>query len=744
MAVGLGPRQTVYSAAVPDSDSSVSSLALFATTAKAMEPLLHTELTELGAAAVKSTRAGVRFEGDLRLAYRVCLWSRLASRVLLRIAQFNADTVEALYSGVHAIDWSEHLTPAQTFAVDFTAVQSNFTHAQYAALKAKDAIVDRLREQFGSRPSVDVEHPDVRINIHAQRGELSVYIDLSGDSLHRRGYRAEGVLAPLKENLAAAILMRADWPQRARNGDALVDPMCGSGTLVIEAALMAADIAPGLARKYYGFFGWRGHDAALWQDLRAEALTRRETGLNNLPPIRGYDVDAAAIRAALANIERANLRGHVHVERRDLATCPPPLHTTRGLVVVNPPYGQRLGAKSELATLYGQLGTHIKECYTGWRAAVFIADVELGKALGIHATRMHRLYNGALECTLLHFDIETAAFYTEHRSARAVQRAQELAQSPGSAMFANRLRKNLKALKTWIRDTGIDCYRVYDADMPEYAVAIDLYHGDRRYVHVQEYEAPRTVDEDKARTRLREILAALPAVLEVTPDQIFLKTRRRQRGGGQYEKLGTQGAFIEVRESPARFLVNLSDYLDTGLFLDHRATRAWIGAHAKGARFLNLFCYTATATVHAVLGGATRSTSVDLSKTYLEWARRNFELNGIAGGAHELIHADVRAWLEQAPAREYDLIFLDPPTFSSSKRMDGTLDIQRDHVPLIRAALRLLRADGQLVFSTNHQRFKFDAAALTDLAIADMSAETIPRDFARNPHIHRCWIVRPR
>jgi 23S rRNA (guanine2445-N2)-methyltransferase / 23S rRNA (guanine2069-N7)-methyltransferase len=737
-----------------------SSLRLFASAPRGIEPLLADELRALGAEDVKETRAGVTFSGDLTLAYRVCLWSRVANRVLLPLAQFPAATPEALYAGVRSIDWAEHLDQNGTLAVDFNAYRSAITHTHYGALKVKDAIVDQFRERTGVRPSVATDEPDVRINVYVHADVASLSIDLSGESLHRRGYRADTVTAPLKENLAAAILVRAGWPAIARAGGALVDLMCGSGTLPIEAALMASDSAPGLERTYYGFLRWRGHDAAIWEALLAEARARRATGIKNLPPIRGYDSDPAAVRAALVNVERAGLSGRVHIERRYLADCRSEHVEHAGLVVVNPPYGERLGAESELPGLYRELGNVLKRCYEGWRAAVFTGNPELGKVMGLRAHKMHVLYNGAIECKLLHFEVVAKQFVIERASThgdvpvpRDTGSGKQPAErpllqgpavlTPGAEMFANRLRKNLKQLGKWAERENICCYRLYDADMPEYALAIDLYQGAAHWAHVQEYAAPKSIDPDKASERLQEALSAIPGVLGIPVEQIFLKVRQRQKGSAQYERLAERGEFHEVQEDSLKLLVNFTDYLDTGLFLDHRLTRRMLREQAKDKRFLNLFGYTGAATVHAAVG-ARATTTVDMSRTYLDWARRNLALNGFEGQQHEIIQADVLVWLEEEAERRYELIFLDPPTFSTSKRMQDTLDIQRDHVALIRAAARLLSPGGTLIFSTNFRRFRLEREGLAEFAVEDISRATIPKDFARNPRIHQCFkLTRP-
>lgn len=700
-----------------------------------MESLLAEELRALGAEGVRETRAGAAFSGDLATAYRVCLWSRLASRVLLPLLEFAAPSPDALYQGARALSWGEHLGPEQTFAIDAAVSASAITHSHFAALKVKDALVDRLRATCGRRPSVDVAEPQLRFNLYLHRDRATLSLDLSGDSLHRRGYRARGVEAPLKENLAAAVLLRAGWPALAAEGAPLVDPLCGSGTLPIEAALMAGAIAPGLLRPRFGFTAWRGHDPSAWDALAAEARERRAAGLTRLPPIHGCDRDAAAIAAARRNLAQAGLAGRVTFEVRALADCAPSA-AAPGLVAANPPYGERLGSADTLTPLYAELGNTLKRCYPGWRAAVLTANPELGKQLGLRARRLHTLYNGALACKLLHFEIAPQWYAREPATPGSTARALPLPEP-----FVNRLRKNWRHWRRWAARAQVHAYRVYDADVREYNLAIDVYEGAARWVHVQEYQAPASVDARAAERRLEQALAAVPEVLETSRENVFLKVRRRQKGGRQYPRLAEGGRLYEIREGPCRLLVNFTDYLDTGLFLDHRPTRALLGRLARGRRFLNLFGYTGSASVYAALGGARSTTTVDLSRTYLDWAQRNFRLNGLTPGAHELVQADVLEWLERDAERRYGVIFLDPPTFSRSKRMTGDLDVQRDHVRLIHAGARLLEPDGTLVFSTNFRGFALDRAALARLRIEDITRATIPPDFARDPQVHACFRI---
>lgn len=716
----------------------MSSLRFFANAPRHMEPLLAEELRALGVANVSETRGGVHFEDTLATAYRVCLWSRIANRVLLELARFPAETPEALYAGVQAIDWSAHFDVAQTFAVNAITARSQIDHSQFAALKAKDAVVDQFRDRCGERPSVDTLRPQIGISVYLYRDQATVGLDLAGDSLHRRGYREEGASAPLKENLAAAILLRAGWPAIAANGGTLIDPMCGSGTLPIEAALMAADCAPGLTRPHWGFSAWKQHDPAAWADLVEEAQRRRAAGLERLPSIRGYDRDPRALEAARHNLERAGLTGRIIFERAELADCAPLPADRPGLFVVNPPYGERLGEDSELPGLYADIGRVLRERFSGWQAAVFTGNPDLAGNIGIRFRKTNTFFNGPIECRLYSYEVSEANL--SRRLPRAVPPEER---SENAQALANRLVKNAKHLARWLKREDVHCYRLYDADIPEYALAIDVYEGEKRWVHAQEYQAPKTVDEQKARLRLREAIGVILEVLAIPEEQLFLKLRQRQKGRAQYEKLAENRHFHEVQEGPCRLLVNFEDYLDTGLFLDHRITRQRIGELAAGKRFLNLFAYTGATTVHAARGGAAATTTVDMSKTYLAWAERNLRLNGFSGPAHEFVQANCLEWIRHNPyRREFDLIFLDPPSFSTSKRMEGTFDVQRDHVALITDTMKLLAEDGTLVFSNNLRRFRLDQAALADFVIEDITRATLPPDFARNPKIHHCWTIR--
>ena len=742
-----------------------------------METILTDELRTFGINNIKATMAGVAFQGDLETAYRACLWSRTANRILLVLSSFEVKTQEDLYNGVQQINWFEHINPEDTFAVSFSAKNSqaiNNTH--FGALKVKDAIVDQMRDTFQKRPSIDTERPNIRINVYLQGEQAQLSLDLSGESLHRRGYRDVNIRAPMKENLAAAMLLRCGWPEIAKHKGTLIDPMCGSGTLLLEAGMIAADYAPGLLRDYFGFIGWKKHDAECWKKLRMEALQRRKTGMDTLPIIVGFDQNKQTVKTALAHIANAGLQNKIHVERRDIEDAEPAESWKTGLLICNPPYGERLGDEQETAELYKKFGESLKAHFLGWKAAMIISNPELGFRLGIRSQKPITLFNGALECKLLRLNIEESNFFIpkarnqEERITKVL--AINTAKQPenefktridlqsenepnevsedkndervGAVDFANRLKKNFKKLSKWAKQNAITCYRIYDADLPEYAAAIDIYAGEQTWINVQEYEPPKTIDQHKADQRLAGLLSEIPQVLGVDNAQVFLKIRKKQRSTDQYEKHDDQGRFHIIEEGGCKLLVNFEDYLDTGLFLDHRPIRKLIQQQANNKRFLNLFAYTGSATVHAAMGGAKSTTTVDMSNTYIEWAKKNMALNKNAG-EHEFIQADCLDWLNteanEADRKQYDLIFLDPPTFSNSKRMDDVFDIQNDHVQLIKNATALLADNGVLYFSTNFRRFKMELSALSDLSIEDISASTIPEDFLRNPRIHYCWKI---
>nr|HDI2181615.1 bifunctional 23S rRNA (guanine(2069)-N(7))-methyltransferase RlmK/23S rRNA (guanine(2445)-N(2))-methyltransferase RlmL [Klebsiella pneumoniae] len=695
---------------------------LFASTARGLEELLKTELEGLGATDCQVVQGGVHFQGDTRLLYQSLMWSRLASRIMLPLGECRVYSDLDLYLGVQAIPWTEMFNPGATFAVHFSGLNDEIRNSQYGALKVKDAIVDSFTRKNLPRPNVDRESPDLRINVWLNKETAHISLDLSGEGLHLRGYRDGTGMAPIKENLAAAIVMRSGWVL----GTPLLDPMCGSGTLLIEAAMLATDRAPGLHRGHWGFGGWAQHDDGIWKEVKAEAQTRARQGLAAYESrFYGSDVDARVIERARRNARRAGIGELIDFDVKDVAQLNNPLPKgPYGTVISNPPYGERLESEPALIALHSLLGRIMKSQFGGWNLSVFSASPELLSCLQLRADKQFKAKNGPLDCVQKNYHL------AESEGGKPAMLAED---------FANRLRKNLKKFEKWARQEGIECYRLYDADLPEYNVAIDRYAD---WVVVQEYAPPKTVDAHKARQRLFDIIAATIAVLDMAPNKLVLKTRERQKGKNQYQKMAEKGDFIEVQEYNARLWVNLTDYLDTGLFLDHRIARRMLGQMSKGKDFLNLFSYTGSASVHAGLGGARSTTTVDMSRTYLEWAERNLRLNGLTGRAHRLMQADVLGWLRES-TEQFDLIFIDPPTFSNSKRMEDAFDVQRDHIRLMTDLKRLLRKGGTIMFSNNKRGFRMDHDGLAALGLKaqEISQKTLSQDFARNRQIHNCWLI---
>ena len=709
---------------------------LFATTARGFEELLKSELTELGAQDAKVAQGGVHYWADDETLYRTLLWSRLSSRILLPIVQAKVFSDLDLYSAVVGVNWLDYFDEKVHFFVDFNGTNQEIRHTQFGAMRVKDGIVDYFERHGRARPNVDKEQPDIRIHAYLNRDDVVLSLDLSGDALHMRGYREDTGKAPLRETLAAAIVLRSGW----QKGTPLVDPMCGSGTLLIEAAQMEAQIAPQLYRLHWGFDFWQGHNQAAWEKVKEEALAlaEGEKQRENSPHFYGFDLDHRVLQKAKQNAKNAGVAHLMQWQQGDVAAIKNPSPNVAGTVICNPPYGERLGTTPALIALYSVFGQRLKQQFAGWNASIFSGEPSLLDCLRLRSHRQFKAKNGPLDCVQKNYQI------AERTEQSAVENALEFDRTssvtPEVAVdFANRLQKNIKKIEKWAKQQGLDAYRLYDADLPEYNLAVDRYAD---HIVVQEYAAPKNIDENKARQRLLDAVNATLNVTSIETNKLILKVRQKQKGTNQYEKLANKGEYFYVNEYGAKLWVNLTDYLDTGLFLDHRLTRKMLGEMSQGKDFLNLFAYTGSATVHAALGKAKSTTTVDMSNTYLNWAEQNLLLNDIEGKQHKLIQADCLQWLEKCD-RQFDLIFVDPPTFSNSKRMEDSWDVQRDHIKLMTNLKRILRPNGTIVFSNNKRGFKMDFAKLEELGLSavEISHKTLPLDFERNKQIHNCWLV---
>lgn len=739
---------------------------------RGLEYLLEDEVKSLGLDVTKITPNGVYGKSSLTVLYTLCLWSRLANRVHLILYSGDAHTVEDIYRLSYEFAWQKVFQADKTIAVEFHGTSAIIRNSMFGGQIIKDAIVDYFRDKFGTRPMVDPKQPQIFIHAYLSKGRVEVSLDLAGYSLHQRGYRLESGKAPLKENVAAAMLMRANWPSLVASGCGLYDPFCGSGTIVIEAAMMALNIAPGLLRNDQLFVNWLQHDVSIWSRLRDDAqknirknnrllrkldaesdlggetehraevytqvhedsstvLTKQISSAVEFPKksiikLYGSDRSHKAIISAKENAERAQVSEWITWSVHDLESSVVEKISDKGLMICNPPYGERLDDEEKLLRLYKQIGIVLHKNFINWHAAIITSNATLARAIGLKSDKQYTIYNGALKCKLYCFQVTNE---NELRSGEYVYRPEKNAE-----MFANRLRKNLLHLSKWAKRSAISCYRVYDADLPEYAFAIDIYNN---YAVLQEYVAPISIPAAIAEKRSQDVIYLTREVLQIPKNNIIVKQRRRQKGESQYKKLATDNEYLIVSEGDAKLKVNLVDYLDTGLFLDHRLLRLKFAKLNSGAKFLNCFCYTGVASVHAALAGAI-TTNIDLSNTYLNWAQDNFKLNNIKLAKHKFVQANCLEWLDLSKEK-FDVIFLDPPSFSNSKRMSTTLDIQRDHEMLINSAMSLLVSDGKLYFSTNLRQFKLSSNISQKYSVTNINKKTIDLDFRRNPKIHHCY-----
>ena len=462
--------------------------------------------------------------------------------------------------------------------------------------------------------------------------------------------------------------------------------------------------------------------------------------MKNRPHFYGFDLDHRVLQKARKNAQNAGVAQLIVFQQGDVSSLKNPSPEQQGTVICNPPYGERLGTTPALIALYSVFGQRLKQQFAGWNVSVFSSEEGLLDCLRLRSHRQFKAKNGPLDCVQKNYQISDRTLSQQNESS-AVENSVIFQQNiEVAADFANRLQKNIKKIEKWAKQQGLDAYRLYDADLPEYNLAVDRYAD---HIVVQEYAAPKNIDENKARQRLLDAVSAILSVTGVETNKLILKVREKQKGANQYEKLANKGEYFYVNEYGAKLWVNLTDYLDTGLFLDHRLTRRMLGEMAKDKDFLNLFAYTGSATVHAALGGAKSTTTVDMSNTYLNWAEQNLILNDIEGKQHKLIQADCLQWLERCE-REFDLIFVDPPTFSNSKRMEDSWDVQRDHIKLLANLKRILRPQGTIIFSNNKRGFKMDFTALEQIGLTavEISAKTLPLDFERNQRIHNCWLLK--
>lgn len=729
---------------------------------------------------IEQKHGGAEFTGTFSDGLKICLWSRVAGKVLLALEDFNPKDEQEIYERAKRIKWSDFFSYEKTIAVDTTVLSKNFTNASYLSLLVKDGISDHFRSISGNRPTVDKKDTDIRINLFISKDNATLSLDISGGSLHQRGYRRKGAIAPLKENLAAALLERAGWTatrccvqpsgkdaakegwsatgsgacvqhndrdvvkeccdqSNSDNKPAFVDPMCGSGTFLIEAAMIASNTAPGMLRKNFSFQHLKQFKNEEWKKLLDEAAAKRN--LENLSPVRifGFDIDEEAVKITKGNIKVAGFSSFINVEKCDIADIEKHLekNLAPGLIAINLPYGKRIGEDENLEELYHLAGEKIKENFEGFKVIALSGDEELSRSLGMKPLQVNTVYNGTIKSVSAIFSIDSR--YRDKESRNENNKRETPVSIYFSEMLANRLKKNIKALKKWRIKENITCYRIYDADIPEYSASIDIYED--KFLYIQEYAPPAEIPEQKADKRVKELIYTAQNVTGIDYKNINVRQKKKQKRGEQYKKRSDEGVYDIVHEGGFSFYVNFHDYLDTGLFLDHRIIRKMIQDLSPGKKFLNLFSYTGAASVYAALGKALSTTSVDTNSAYCQWAEKNFVLNSLSLKTNKIVKSDCIEFLEH-DREVYDIIFIDPPTFSNSKSRDGIFDIQKDHPHLITLAAEKLKEDGAIIFSSNFKKFKLDDSISKLFFTSNITDKTVSPDFVRHGYSRHCWIIK--
>ncbi len=801
-------------------------LKFVATSTAGLESVVSNELKKLGYSP-RNSELGVGrtfFEGEFSDLIKANLWLRAAGKVLVVLAEFDVrDDFDVIFEAARAVPWEDWAPRDASFLVEGRTTRSTITSAPALQRTVKKAIVDRLSRVWNTSvlPETGAQYT-VEISLLKDRATLT--LDATGRGLHRRGYRLLNALAPLRETLASALVQLSTWrPERP-----LIDPFCGSGTIPIEAAMIARNVAPGLNRTFASE-GWSCIPRDLWNQAREEARDLI------LPPLKekiyGSDVDSEVLKLARKHATAAGVDEDVAFFQKDFRD----LTDSReyGCVVCNPPYGERIGELGALRSLYESMPAVFSKLPT-WSFFVITDWLDFEKVVGREATRRRKLYNSRIECVYYQFLGPKPPFLsqrgsnddatTENTLATVAPSVPEesneesavVSTEPGvvpvfagldeyaehqETEFGRCLTNRVRHLRRF-PSRGITCYRLYDRDLPEVPLAIDVFEG--RWLHIAEYERPDGRTPGQHRLWLDKMVAKAAEVTQIAPENVFVKRRARQRGKSQYEKLDESGRVVRVREGGLTFLCNMTDYLDVGLFLDHRLTRDMVRREAKGRRFLNLFCYSGAFTCYAIDGGASSAVSVDLSPTYLDWAAANLEENEFASSGRNVdarfVKSDVVRFLRAIPiasaqnpdiARmieetaadfsekyrsrrapkefdkrkkyfktsevasrgatrepdrsfgikrsDFELCVCDPPTFSNSKSTDLDWDVQRRHVELLRLLSTRMVPGGIVYFSNNNQRFKLDEENLADLYnIREISNRTVPEEF-RNKRIHRCW-----
>ncbi len=736
---------------------------LVAACAFGLEAIVKRELLALGYQPKVTQPGRIGFQGEWADVARTNLWLRTADRVLVEVLKFPCADFDALFDTVKDHDWTRWLPVDAVFPVAGRSRKSQLTSVPAVQRTVKKAIVESLLREHQTATLAETG-ATYQIEIALLEDTATVTLDTTGASLHKRGYRILTGSAPIKETLAAAMVDLSVWnPERA-----LVDPFCGTGTIPIEAAMIGMNIAPGINREF-SFQKWA--DFPIEQLNQARDQAKDEIRRDLEMQIIGTDRDDDALEMARFHARKAGVEKQIHFQQKNFEDFRS--KRQHGCVITNPPYGERLEDTEKLLPLYQSIPMVIQRVPT-WSLYLITNMPRFERIVQKTATRRRKLYNGRIQCTYFQFLGPRPDRNRQNESDQNVVDQDELDQSeppqndtspesntpnptaenttakkPKPAtppifgglqpkdheqaeLFRSRLLKRIRHFRRWPTKRDIHCYRLYERDIPEIPLVVDRYAD---HLHMTCYDRPhdRDLARDAAWLDLMKQTAA--SAMEIPIQRVHLKQRDEHLQ--QYRKVDQKNRTIEVQERDLRFLVNLTDYVDTGLFLDHRNLREMVREQSAGKDFLNLFAYTGSFSVYAASGNAKSTTSVDLSKTYLDWAGENFRVNDLSLSNHQFVSDDSIEFLRNTD-QQFDLAVVDPPTYSNSKRTNNDWDVQKRHLELLTTLHGVMRPGSTVYFSSNFRRFKLDEDNLTGFQIHEISKQTVPEDF-RNKRIHRCW-----
>lgn len=688
------------------------------------EDLLSKEIRDMGAQDIEKIPAGVYFSGNIDLLYRGCLWARIASSIKLIVKRFNAQNKEALYQQVLNYPWFDHLSPENTFACRTTCSRKAFAPTHFLTLLMKDGIADSFRRIGASRPNVSSDRANIIVALHMDGEKATLSLEL-GRSLQERPWRANSDVslhgtvlkrhAPwIEENLAATLLHRMQWPKAAQEGKIFFDPYCTEGVFLMEAAAMACDYAPALHKAFVGFEYWRQFDKDAWQAVKNQAVQRFEQAIEKCPPLFGYTHENK-LKIARRSLEKSPFGKKVQIQKGDLFASDVSLQ--KGLMILMPPYGDVFKDPQKVRSLYQNMGAYLKGKFGGWDIGVILPSEELLRELDVRTERLNTFYHGIDKCYLARFML-----YDKPRETAPLTK--------GAQALKNDLEKQYKKIIALAKESwNTNAYRLYNNTHSDYPALCDIY-DDTLIVQVF-----------ASTPKIKELTRVCQEICGISRPNTLIKKRRRISTDDQYmaEK---QTVPLEkvIFEGKYRYFTNLSTYIDTGFYLDHRPLRRRLEQEAQGKSFLNLFCYTASMSIVAASCGASHVCSVDTSKTYLNMAQKNARLNKLESASMQWVRADVQEFLSQNE-QKWDIIYVDPPTYSNGTGRRN-FDIQRDHISLLHRCATLLNKKGWIYFSTHFKKFTMDTSLEKQYYVENITEKSLDEDCTGRQISHYLWKIR--